>query len=126
VVKFAFTRRQHRRLLVRSRYQPSPTAADPVVATLVKDLDCDVFATREEATRKLQKQGAKAEHVLRRALASTASPEMKRRIEDILAAISPPPLRLPFRAAASDDITLCGFGTDPAAMCGRRGRTTCG
>jgi WD40 repeat protein len=81
--------------LLRSRFQPSPTSADPVLAALVADLDSDVFATREAATRKLKEQGAKAEPVLRRALASPASIEMKRRIEDILVTVPPPPLRLP-------------------------------
>jgi HEAT repeat protein len=79
--------------LLASRFRPPP--ADPALSALIKDLDSEVFATREEATRKLREYGPKAESVLRRELAATASHEVKRRIEDILATITPPQLRLP-------------------------------
>jgi RNA polymerase sigma factor (sigma-70 family) len=81
--------------LLTGRFRPTPTPADPALAALVKDLDSEAFATREEATRKLRDYGAKAEPALRRELAATISPEVKRRIEEILAAIAPPLLRLP-------------------------------
>jgi RNA polymerase sigma factor (sigma-70 family) len=79
--------------LLTSQFRPTP--ADPALAALIKDLDSDVFATREEATRKLREYGPKAESVLRRELAATASREVKRRIEAVLTAITPPRLRLP-------------------------------
>src|SRR5262249_44576374 len=50
--------------LLASRFRPTP--ADPALAALIKDLDSDKFATREEATRKLREYGPKAESVLRR------------------------------------------------------------
>jgi hypothetical protein len=40
----------------------------------------------------------KAEPALRRELAASDSPEVKRRIEEVLAALAPPPLRLPLAA----------------------------
>jgi hypothetical protein len=79
--------------LLASRFRPTP--ADPALAGLIKDLDSDVFATREEATRKLREYGPKAEGVLRRELAAPVSLEVKRRIEAVLAGITPPRLRLP-------------------------------
>jgi hypothetical protein len=79
--------------LFASRFRPPP--ADSALAALIKDLDSDGFATREEATRKLREYGPKAESVLRRELAATASREVKRRIEVVLAGITPPRLRLP-------------------------------
>jgi RNA polymerase sigma factor (sigma-70 family) len=81
--------------LLASRFRLAPTPNDPALAALVKDLDSEVFATREEATRKLRELGPKAEPALRRELSATASPEVKRRVEEILAAITPAPLRLP-------------------------------
>jgi hypothetical protein len=83
------------RFLLTSRFRPAPTPADPALAALVRELDSNAFAIREEATRKLREHGAKAESALRRELAVTASPEVKRRIETVLAAITPAPLRLP-------------------------------
>jgi RNA polymerase sigma factor (sigma-70 family) len=79
--------------LLAGRFRPPP--ADPALAALVKDLDSDVFATREEATRKLREFGPRAEPALRRELAATASLEAKRRIEAVLAGLAPPLLRLP-------------------------------
>jgi hypothetical protein len=81
--------------LLASRFRSAPMPPDPALAALVKDLDSEVFANREEATRKLREYGAKAEPVLRRELAATASPEVKRRIEGVLAGITLPLLRLP-------------------------------
>jgi RNA polymerase sigma factor (sigma-70 family) len=81
--------------LFKGRFLPAAAPPDPALAALVRDLDSDNFATREEATRKLRGHGARAEPALRRELAATASPEVRRRIEKILASVTPPPLRLP-------------------------------
>jgi RNA polymerase sigma factor (sigma-70 family) len=86
--------------LLRGRFQPAPTPADPALAALIKDLDSEMFATREAATRRLRDYGTKAESTLRHELTATTSPEVRRRIEDILAAIPPPPLRLPLTGDA--------------------------
>jgi RNA polymerase sigma factor (sigma-70 family) len=81
--------------LLTARFRAPTTSDDPALAALVKDLDSDVFATREAAARKLQGYGAKAEAALRRELAGTPSLEMKRRAEGVLAALPQPVLRLP-------------------------------
>jgi RNA polymerase sigma factor (sigma-70 family) len=69
--------------LLKAKFRPASPDPDSVAA-LLKDLDSDVFATREEAERKLREQGARAEPELRRTLAGNPSPEVKRRIEVIL------------------------------------------
>jgi hypothetical protein len=81
--------------LLAAKFRPPAQPDNPMLAALVKDLDSDVFATREEASRKLRELGLKAEPILRRALARAPSLEMRRRIEGILAALAPPVLRLP-------------------------------
>jgi len=81
--------------LLTARFRPAATPADAALAALLKDLDSDLFARREEADRKLREHGAKAEPALRRVLAGNPPLEMKRRIERILEAIPPPVLRLP-------------------------------
>jgi WD40 repeat protein len=74
---------------------------DPMPPKLVKDLDSELFATRDQATRKLREYGVKAESALRRALAGRPSIEMKRRIEAILADIvTPLPALLPLPLSA--------------------------
>jgi RNA polymerase sigma factor (sigma-70 family) len=85
--------------LLAARFRPAPAPADPAVAALVKDLDSDAFATREEATRRLRELGAKAEPALRRVLASAPSPDLRRRAEGLLESLTPPPLRLPVSGA---------------------------
>jgi RNA polymerase sigma factor (sigma-70 family) len=86
--------------LLTARFRPVPVPADPALAALAKDLDSDVFATREEASRKLREYGTKAERALRRELAAAPSPERKRRLEGILEAIGSPLLRLPLTGDA--------------------------
>jgi RNA polymerase sigma factor (sigma-70 family) len=91
----AVERLLHDPAAVTAKFPVVPTPADPALTALVKDLDSDMFATREEASRKLREYGTKAERALRRELAAGPSPEMKRRLEGILEAIGPPVLRLP-------------------------------
>ncbi len=79
--------------LLATRFRPPP--ADAQLATLINDLDGDVFASREEAARKLRVYGARAEIALRGSLAKVRSLEMRRRLESLLAEMSPPALRLP-------------------------------
>jgi RNA polymerase sigma factor (sigma-70 family) len=81
--------------LMTAKFSPNPSSLDADIAALVGDLDNDVFATREQATRKLREFGAKAEPALRDAMAGAPSPEVKRRIEELLAAMPAPLLRLP-------------------------------
>jgi WD40 repeat protein len=81
--------------LLKVHFRPPAMPPDASLAALIKDLDSDVFDTREEAARKLREQGSKAEPALRKELAGSPSLEVRRRIEGILAALSPPLLRLP-------------------------------
>jgi hypothetical protein len=74
-------------------------APDPRhVARLITDLDDDDFAVREKATAELRKLGRFAEAALRKALQSDPSPEVQRRVEQLLQrlkdAVSPEELRL--------------------------------
>jgi hypothetical protein len=54
------------------------------VKQLIAGLDDDEFATREAASRDLEKIGPPAEAALRAALAAGPSPEAKRRLENLL------------------------------------------
>jgi RNA polymerase sigma factor (sigma-70 family) len=81
--------------LLRTKFHVEPLPPDPIVASLIKDLDSDTFATREEATRKLVEQGPKVEKPLRRLLAGTPSAEARRRAEEILPRLTAPVQRLP-------------------------------
>jgi WD40 repeat protein len=72
-----------------------PPSADAKLAALINDLDSEIFATREEAARKLRAYGTRAEVALRRTLAKAPSLEMRRRIEALLIEMAPPSLRLP-------------------------------
>jgi RNA polymerase sigma factor (sigma-70 family) len=81
--------------LLTARFRLPPAPDDPAIAALVKDLDSDKFAAREEATRKLREHGARAEPALRRALAGGPPLDMRRRVEGLLEGIAPPLQRLP-------------------------------
>lgn len=80
--------------LLKTRFQPPPPPMDSVPA-LLKDLDSDDFVTRERADRRLRAQGARAEPDLRRALVGASSVDLKRRIEDLLDALTRVVWRLP-------------------------------
>jgi hypothetical protein len=51
----------------------------------VRDLNDDTFAVREGASRELEKLGAAAKPLLREALKASPSPEVRRRLEELLA-----------------------------------------
>jgi hypothetical protein len=57
---------------------------------LVEDLDNSVFATRQQAMRRLEAEGKAVEPALRRALANGPSLEMTRRIEQLLPRLNQP------------------------------------
>ncbi|OWK35659.1 sigma-70 family RNA polymerase sigma factor [Fimbriiglobus ruber] len=58
-----------------------------VIAKHIRDLDDQVFTTREKAYSELKLLGEIAEPALRAALKDAASPEVQRRIEDLLLAL---------------------------------------
>jgi RNA polymerase sigma factor (sigma-70 family) len=77
-------------ILLKARFQaPAPPAAADVPA-LIRALDSRTFAEREKATARLREAGRKAERALRETLA-TATPEMKERINRVLADLNPSP-----------------------------------
>jgi RNA polymerase sigma factor (sigma-70 family) len=71
-------------VLFRNELRPV-VAADPKrVARLMADLDSDVFAVRQKATKELQEMGEGALPALRKALASQSALELRRRVEQML------------------------------------------
>jgi hypothetical protein len=62
------------------------------VERLIAQLDSDEFAARDKASRELTGLGKRAEPALRQALAGAPSPEMKRRLENVLEQIAKPRL----------------------------------
>ena len=59
---------------------------DADVRKLIKDLDAEEFAVRENASKELKKIGKPAEPLLRKALDGNPSAEVRRRIEELLEA----------------------------------------
>jgi WD40 repeat protein len=76
--------------LLRPRLQPVPVSS-AWLRQRIADLDSDEFATREAASRALEKVGEVAETELRRALAREPGLEHRTRLERLLAAPWPAP-----------------------------------
>jgi hypothetical protein len=80
------------------------------VAKLIVDLDDDDFSVREKATQDLITIGKAAEQALRQALEKTASPEVRRRADEILDKLrtgtvsTPEGLRTPRAVAVLEEI----------------------
>ncbi len=68
--------------------KPLASADAERISTLVKALDGEQFAEREDATRALKKLGDGAEPALRKVLEGTLSPEIRRRVKEVLDAMS--------------------------------------
>jgi hypothetical protein len=69
---------------LKGRLQPAAEANPQRIQQLLIDLGADRFAVREAATRELERQGERAEAVLRQALTGKLAPEVRRRLEAIL------------------------------------------
>ncbi len=63
-------------------------AESAAVARLVADLDSDSFEAREAATRRLERLGETVAPALREALAKVGSPEVRQRLERVLARVA--------------------------------------
>jgi WD40 repeat protein len=63
---------------------PSKTLDDAAIARLISDLDNEQFVVREEASRKLEQLGWSAHGALCQALARKPSPEVTRRLNQLL------------------------------------------
>ncbi len=72
---------------IRERLKPAAGPDCSQISQLIADLDDDKFATREAASKALERLGMGAEPALRLALKSDPSPEVKRRIEALLEVI---------------------------------------
>jgi HEAT repeat protein len=75
--------------LLRERLRPPPTLTPERVARLIAELDDDNFATRERAGAELAAGLESAALHLRRALAAAPSPELRRRLDGLLAGLDP-------------------------------------
>jgi RNA polymerase sigma factor (sigma-70 family) len=64
--------------------RPAPAPAPKRLARLIADLDDDLFAVRENATRELEKLGLPTRPALKKALDGKPSPEVRRRVEGLL------------------------------------------
>jgi hypothetical protein len=73
--------------LLREHFKFQPAPGPEELRRLVADLDADEFDKREAAEKKLRAFGGWAEAALRAGLKDNPSPEQKRRIEGILAAL---------------------------------------
>jgi truncated hemoglobin YjbI len=76
--------------LLKERVRPMAPVADlKQLACWIADLDDKSFAMREKAQRAIERLDEPAIPALRRALADQPPPEVKRRLQDILAAVEP-------------------------------------
>ncbi|MBI1913871.1 MAG: sigma-70 family RNA polymerase sigma factor [Planctomycetes bacterium] len=74
---------------LKERLRPEPAAEPRQVATWIRRLDSANFKAREEGRRQLEKQGLAARAALRQALAAAPSPEVQRRLKDLLEKLEP-------------------------------------
>jgi WD40 repeat protein len=70
---------------LKERLKPA-APPDARIRRLVADLDSDRFAVRESASKELRQLGVRAEPLLLQVLRAKPSPELRRRVEDLLAA----------------------------------------
>jgi hypothetical protein len=67
-----------------SRPRPAAPADARQVERWIAELDSDDFKKRDQAVRELEKQGPAAEVILRKALAAGPTPEVRKRLTDLL------------------------------------------
>jgi hypothetical protein len=70
--------------MIKAHLHPAILPDSPEVARLLADLDSDQFDKREKADKALEKLGDSVEPALLEALKNQPSPEMKRRLEELL------------------------------------------
>jgi hypothetical protein len=69
---------------LKAKLKPVPAVDSKRLTQLIADLDSDVFANREKATKELQNLGEAAEPALNNAFANPPSLEVKRRVREVL------------------------------------------
>jgi RNA polymerase sigma factor (sigma-70 family) len=77
---------------LRQRLQPVTEAEVKAVRQAIADLDSDTFAVRDKARHQLERLGAAAEPALREAREKKTSAEVRRRVEELLEAVSTGPV----------------------------------
>ncbi len=70
--------------LLRSHLKPIEGIEQSRIERMIADLDSDVFAVREKATKELRQLGELAEPAYRRELATRPAPEISRRLQELL------------------------------------------
>lgn len=103
---------------LRDRLRPPTAPAPETLARLVQDLDSDRFETRRQAAGELERLEGLARPALRQALAGKPSPELRRRLEQLLDRLDgpvPPPQQLR-RLRAVEALELAGSAEARAAL----------
>jgi RNA polymerase sigma factor (sigma-70 family) len=77
---------------LREHLRPAAAPDDKRIRQLINDLDSDTFAVREKAYQELDGLGSAAVGALRQALQKAPSPEVRRRVERLLATLPDAPL----------------------------------
>jgi hypothetical protein len=72
--------------LLRERVRPARATTDAEIETLIRRLDAPAFADREAASRELARLGHRAEPAVRKAASGDVSPEVARRLRELLKA----------------------------------------
>jgi dipeptidyl aminopeptidase/acylaminoacyl peptidase len=90
--------------LLKDRLKPVPPTDFRRIAQWVADLDAGEFELREKATTALADLGELAEPALRRALADRPPPELRRRAESLVGALSAAPSAERLRALRSVEL----------------------
>jgi hypothetical protein len=81
--------------LLKDRLKPAPSPPAKDLAALIDDLGAESFAKREAAQKLLREFGRTIEPIVREAVSTTASPEGKRRLNQILTECQSIALRTP-------------------------------
>jgi hypothetical protein len=102
---------------LRGRLRPAEGADEKRLTQLLADLNADAFAAREVASHELAHLGEQAEAALRRALKGGPSPEMARRIHDLLDKLERGELSLETLRALRAIEALEKLGTPEAVGC---------
>jgi RNA polymerase sigma factor (sigma-70 family) len=102
--------------LLRKQLRPATEADLAGLRRLLDDLNSDKFQTRERASRELERRRAEAQPLLEKALAAKPSPEVRRRLQDIL---SRPPTPQLLRQLRGMQVLEC-LGTPEARAVLRR------
>jgi WD40 repeat protein len=102
---------------LKSKLRPAEAPDEKRLARLLADLDANEFAAREAASHDLARLGEQAEAALRRALKGSPSPEVTRRIKELLDKVERGPLAPETLRALRAVEALEQVGTPEARRC---------